>query len=285
MKLLLKKSIHSAFIILKYVIPIYILADILYYYNVLSYVSFIFEPITKLLNLPKETALSIISGVFLNLYAAIAFAAPLDLDAKQWSILAIFLGVCHSLLVESAILRKLGVSIKYSFILRILGGFIIAYSATFIPNNYFGNITLNNASFVRPHYESFISMLLNSFYNSLILSLKIIILIVFLIFIMEGTKRIFKNFNISKSFSILIGLFLGITYGAAILIEESKKMKKSDIFFIATFLSICHSVIEDTLLFVIFGANFIIVVLVRLIWAIIIAYMITYLYNKKFLKI
>ena len=279
MKEILKKSIKSAIVILKYVVPIYILADILYYYNILSYISFIFEPVSALLNLPKETSLAIISGMFLNLYAAVAFAAPLSLTPKDWSILAIFLGVAHSLVVESAILKKVGVSIRYTLFLRIFAGFLIAYIATFLPDSFF-NTSTTVTSFTKPHYTSFFEMFFTSLKNAIFLSLKIIILITILIFLMEGFKKLLKNFNISKTFSIIIGLFLGITYGAAILIEESKNMKKSDIFFIVTFLSICHSVIEDTLLFVIFGANFTIVVLIRLIAAIIIAYILTFLYKK-----
>jgi len=278
-KEILKKSIKSAIVILKYVVPIYILADILYYYNILSYISFIFEPVSALLNLPKETSLAIISGMFLNLYAAVAFAAPLSLTPKDWSILAIFLGVAHSLVVESAILKKVGVSIRYTLFLRIFAGFLIAYIATFLPDSFF-NVSTTVTSFTKPHYTSFFEMFFTSLKNAIFLSLKIIILITILIFLMEGFKKLLKNFNISKTFSIIIGFFLGITYGAAILIEESKNMKKSDIFFIATFLSICHSVIEDTLLFVIFGANFTIVVLIRLIAAIIIAYILTFLYKK-----
>ena len=107
----LKTALQSSWIILKLVVPIYILADILYYYNTLSYISFIVEPFTSMLGLPAQTSLAIVSGIFLNLYAAVAFAAPLDLTPSQWSILAIFLGVCHSLVVESVIMKKLGIQI------------------------------------------------------------------------------------------------------------------------------------------------------------------------------
>ena len=71
----LNSSIKSALTILKLVIPIFLLADILYYYNLLSYVAFLVEPFTSILGLPVEASLSIISGMFLNLYAAVAFAA------------------------------------------------------------------------------------------------------------------------------------------------------------------------------------------------------------------
>jgi hypothetical protein len=66
-------ALRSAMIVLKFIIPIYIIADILYFYNTLSYVTFIIEPFTSFLGLPTEASLAIISGIFLNLYAAVAF--------------------------------------------------------------------------------------------------------------------------------------------------------------------------------------------------------------------
>jgi len=287
MKNTLKKAWHSALIIIKLVVPIYIIADILYYYNILSYISFIFEPITSFLELPKEAALAIVSGIFLNLYAAIAFAAPLDMSSFEWSILAIFLGVCHSLLVENAIMKKLGISVMYSYLLRFFGGLIIAKSATFIPKEFFESAK-EQTSFVAPSYNSFNELLMHSIYNATILTLKIIVLITILIIVMDFIKNLsfIKNSskNLSTPFSIFIGLFLGITYGAGVLINEVKSLSKAEIFYIATFLMICHSIIEDTLLFVLFGANFWIVVIIRVIWAIVLAYILTWLYKKFYLK-
>lgn len=231
----LNSSFKSAWIILKLVIPIYILAEILFYYNTLSYVSFLVEPFTSILGLPKEASLSIISGMFLNLYAAVAFAAPLDMTAQQWTVLAVFLGICHSLVVESVIMKKIGLSNTYSYLLRFIAGLIVAYITTFIPANYFiSNINLD--AFEEKSYDSLISLLQVSSYNAFILSIKIIALITALIFLMDFIKT--RDFiqksgkNISKSFSILVGIFLGITYGAGILIEEAKgtNLSKKDIF-------------------------------------------------------
>jgi len=91
-----KTALRSSWVILKLIVPIYILADILFYYDLLRHITFIFKPFAVFLGLPQEAALSIVSGLFLNLYAAIAFAAPLGLGAKEWTILAVFLGIAHS---------------------------------------------------------------------------------------------------------------------------------------------------------------------------------------------
>jgi hypothetical protein len=44
---------------------------------------------------------------------------------------------------------------------------------------------------------------------------------------------------------------------------------------------ICHAIIEDTLLFVIFGADFTMVVTIRVVWAIAITYIFTKFYKRK----
>ncbi|CAA6819985.1 MAG: Nucleoside recognition protein, partial [uncultured Sulfurovum sp.] len=259
-------------------------ADILYYYNLLSYIAFLVEPFTSLLGLPPEASLAIISGMFLNLYAAVAFAAPLDMDAQQWTILAIFLGVCHSLVVEGVIMKKIGISNRYSYTLRILGGLFIAYTATFIPTSLYTS-SISTSEFSQETYTSIYDLLASSLYNASLLTLKIILLITLLIFMMDYIKqsKYVQNSakNVSKGFSLFAGLILGITYGAGILIKETNSLKKRDLFFITTFLMICHAIIEDTLLFVIFGADLTIIIMVRLIWGITLAYLLTEIYTRR----
>lgn len=285
----LKTSLQSIYIILKLVIPIYIIADILFYYNTLSYVAFLVEPITSLIGLPPQTSLAIISGMFLNVYAAIAFAAPLDLSVHQWTILAVFIGICHSLIVEGAIIKKIGLSNLYSYSLRAIIAFIVAFITAILPSSMFSSSIVEN-TFNQVSYNSIIDVLYNSFYNAFILSFQIILLITALIFLMDfiKTRKFIKDSqkNVSKGFSLLVGVFLGITYGAGILIKEveSGRISKDDIFYIGTFLMICHAIIEDTLLFVIFGADFTMAIIIRTIAAIVFSYILLFFYKRYSLK-
>ncbi len=267
----LQDATKSAWLVLKLIIPLYILADVLLYFDVLKYISFIFEPITNILDLPKEAALGIAAGMLFNLYAAIAFLAPLGLSGYEWTILAMFLGVAHSLVVENAVMKKLGISHIYSFILRISVAFIAVIPITFFSKSYFGKgIT---KSIEKQTFDDIWSMLINSMTNASILTLKVIALVTAIIFLMSYLKstKMMQEYQqkVNTSFSIMAGLILGITYGAGILIHEAKSgnLSKVEIFYIATFLMICHSVVEDVLLFVIFGANGWIVVIVRLLMA------------------
>lgn len=258
----LKTSLKSSLIILKLVVPIYILADVLFYYNILEYITFIFEPITSFLSLPSEASLAIVSGVFLNLYAAIAFAAPLDLSTKEWTILAVFLGICHSMIVESAVMKKIGISNRYSILLRVGAGVAVGYLTTLFPDEWFiSDVVANSQIPAMDVYGSLFELLRDSTYEAISLSVKIIVLISVLIFVLDYIKslKIIQEYSnkVNSAFSIAIGVILGITYGAGILINEYEKntLSKKEILYIGTFLMICHAIIEDTLLFVIFGAN------------------------------
>ena len=286
----LNNALKSAWIIIKLIVPIYIIADVLFYYEVLQKISFIFTPLTAILDLPPEAALSIISGMLLNLYAAIAFAAPIDLDSRQWTILAVFLGICHALLVETAIMRQLSIPKSFSIILRFGVGLFVGWITTLLPKSFFqGTINTEEVSTISlKHYDSLRELLQNSVYEAFILTVEVIILITIIIFIMDYIKalpfidRYSKKVN--SAFSLGTGVILGITYGAGILISEYKNSSLStkEIWFVGTFLMICHAIIEDTLLFVIFGANPWVIVSLRIVFATFFALVIGYIIaNKK----
>lgn len=286
----LKASLSSAVLILKLVIPFYILADILLYFDLLRGLSILFTPVTNILQLPAEAAMAICAGVFLNLYAAVAFAAPLSLTSYQWTILGVFLGVCHSLPVENSIMKKLGINFFYSTGLRISMAFLTTLPLFFLPETFFGG-TASGEVVQLVSYSNIPELLGHSLANAAFLSLKIITLITLIIFAMDALKRTrFVNSygrRVHTSFSLLTGQLLGITYGAGILFKEveSGNLNKKDIFFIGTFLMICHSLLEDPLLFLIFGANYWVIVISRLAMACLVTFLLSrslaLLKNKK----
>ena len=282
----LKDASQSAWLVLKLIIPLYVLADVLLYFDVLKYISFLFEPITDILDLPTEAALGIAAGMLFNLYAGIAFLAPLGLSGYEWTILAIFLGVAHSLVIENAVMKKLGIDYWYSYVLRIVMAFIAVWPLTMLPKSLFSATIETHEEIAQARYHDIWEMLTSSLTHATILSIKVIALVSFIIFLMAYLKstKMMQAYQqkVNTSFSIMAGLILGITYGAGILIHETKtgNLSKVDIFYIATFLMICHSVVEDVLLFVIFGANGWLVIMIRLLMAFVFSYILVKMYKR-----
>lgn len=56
---------------------------------------------------------------------------------------------------------------------------------------------------------------------------------------------------------LFTGVFLGIAYGAGILIRvaQERRLPARELFLMGLFLATCHAVVEDTLIFVVIGGN------------------------------
>lgn len=67
------------------------------------------------------------------------------------------------------------------------------------------------------------------------------------------------------AFPLIVGLFVGVTYGAAVIIEYARQgtLSKRDMMLCGIFLAINHSIIEDNLLLVSLGANIFVIFAVR----------------------
>lgn len=70
---------------------------------------------------------------------------------------------------------------------------------------------------------------------------------------------VIKPFRISQAgaFPLVVGLFLGLAYGAGVIIDAAKdgRLPWRDLFLINLFLIVCHAIVEDTALFMAIGAN------------------------------
>lgn len=82
------------------------------------------------------------------------------------------------------------------------------------------------------------------------------------------------GFRNEALFPLMTGILFGISYGAGVLIPQAQsgELPRKQVFLVALFLCLCHAIIEDTLLFVMLGANAWIVVLTRFIAAMVIVY-------------
>jgi hypothetical protein len=105
--------------------------------------------------------------------------------------------------------------------------------------------------------------------------------------ISELFKPVTGFLGISKkgAFPIIVGLFLGLAFGAGIIIKSAKEgeLSKRDLFLIIVFLVACHSVIEDTLIFVAVGANGWLLLGMRILVAVILTILISKYINKSFI--
>jgi hypothetical protein len=121
---------------------------------------------------------------------------------------------------------------------------------------------------------------LNTIFNLLkvLIPLMVVIQLLIVYNVLEkiSTKLEFlgKPMGITKNamFPLLVGVFMGVTYGAGTLIElnKQKPLGRRDFLLIGIFMVLCHGIIEAAFLFGVAGASVVIVVVVRLLIAFVI---------------
>jgi hypothetical protein len=123
-----KNGIDTLIELSKILVPVYIAVEILSVSGLLNILAEFFKPVMSILGLPGEASLVIILGYFLGTYAGLGALAAIDLNGIQITTIAIMLSISHSLISESAIVKKLGVSAGASIAVRvsfsILAGFL-----------------------------------------------------------------------------------------------------------------------------------------------------------------
>jgi hypothetical protein len=84
----------------------------------------------------------------------------------------------------------------------------------------------------------------------------------------EGVDPLMRGIGLTReaALPLFTGIFLGIAYGAGILIRvaQEKRLPPRDLFLMGLFLATCHAVVEDTLIFVVIGGSAPIMLGVRL---------------------
>ena len=82
---------------------------------------------------------------------------------------------------------------------------------------------------------------------------------------------------------LLVGLFAGIFYGAAVIIEYSRRglLEKRDLMLVGLFLALNHGIIEDNLLFAAMGANLLVLFVMRFAMAFIVTRIAAFCLDRK----
>jgi len=101
-------GLQTSLKLIKFVLPLYVAVDLLKKTPVIDVLGELFAPLMQLFGLPGEAAFAFIAAFLLNLYAALAVMAPLDLTPWQVTQCGLMMGIAHNLLVEGAVLGSTG---------------------------------------------------------------------------------------------------------------------------------------------------------------------------------
>jgi hypothetical protein len=272
-KEILKDTGSTYLFLLKIMIPISIIVKILEEFGVISIIGENLTPAMGVVGLPGEFGLVIATAMITNIYGALVVFFTLSLQytysVAQVTILACMMLIAHTLPVEVRIAQKAGVKLWFILTLRILGAFVFGFILHIIFSTF--NLFQNeNVLLWKPEYtDPTITQWIIGQIGYYIMIFLIILGLMILMSILKKTGALDKlnNFlkpglkflGMSKNAAILpiIGLTLGLAYGGGLIVKEtkSKLISKKDVFLSLSFMSLSHSLIEDTLLTLAIGAS------------------------------
>jgi hypothetical protein len=104
----MRSGLQTSWKLIRFVLPLYVLVDLLKGTAAIDFLGNLFAPLMSLFGLPGKAAFAFIAGFLLNLYAAIAVMAPLDLTPWQVTQCGLMMGIAHNLLLEGGVLGSTG---------------------------------------------------------------------------------------------------------------------------------------------------------------------------------
>ncbi len=115
----LKKSLQLLWMLTKIILPVSCLVAVLDYYGIINSIAGIFAPFMSLFGLPGEATIALLLSFFVSFYAALGVITTITLDAQQITVLAVMIGICHELPVETVVCSYTGLRIPVSAALRL----------------------------------------------------------------------------------------------------------------------------------------------------------------------
>jgi hypothetical protein len=276
----LKPTIKVSLLMLKVFIPLSLITLLLRQLGVLDALAPYLSPFMSLIGLPGEAAITLLVGFTNSIYAALATTAAMDLTARQITILGLVLGFAHSLFVETGILTNLRMATVKIALFRIVVGIV----SGMILNAVMPEI---GGALIRPGISNQAFSWLGALLQIGFISVQIVVIIFTITFgyelasLWKGADRLKEKMGFVRTTvgisdhavaPWIVGFFVGITYGAALLYQfnEKKQLNHKDACLITVFLCLAHAIIEDTLLFVVIGGSLWWILLPRVIMAVLV---------------
>jgi len=245
-----------------------------------------FAPVMNLIGLPPELGLAWLTGMLVGIWGAVPLIFTLvpasSLSVADITVFSALILFAHGLPIEQKISQKAGPGMIATTTLRIAGGLLYAFllhhvlTATGWLSSQVNPVWLPISA--TPDWADYFLGLAQTMVWMLVIlvvlswALEILKVTGLLGLMMKALSPVLRLAGIRGEAEHLtaIGLFLGISYGAGLLIREAQSgaISPRQIFLSCVFMGFAHSVIEDTIVVMSLGADLHGVLTGRLIFAV-----------------
>ena len=251
---------------------------LLKYFNILPWISDLVSPVFKFFGLPGASALAYLSGYFVNCYSAIAVITSLELDWRATTIIATMVLCSHSMILETAVLRKTGASAARMVIVRTLSALFLGWLLNrILPAGEVITAEVATGGELAPFWPVLRDWLLAT--------LKLCVMMTAIIYALNIVQRLLTEFGVMKvislaltplmyffglpartSFLWLVANIVGLSYGAAAMLDEIDRgaISNRDVRLLDSHIAVSHSNLEDLSLMAAIGGLWWVMLLIRM---------------------
>ncbi|WP_146049407.1 nucleoside recognition protein [Alkalispirochaeta sphaeroplastigenens] len=260
--------------------------------GLLEGIAVLLDPIMAMAGLPGEAALVVATGALVTIYPAIGIMTSLHFSPAEITVMALMILICHNLFVETAVQARVGSHPLRIVMVRLVTALVAGVVAGRILGLQGETVRMAGEALSPgfPGWAASGAALQGWIIDTARALARILCLVVGLMVIqrflrlrgiLPGVARLCEPlvaaFGLPRStaFLWLAGNTLGLTYGAAVLLEERQQgdLKPEEADLVNHHLAVSHSLLEDTLLFVALGANLLVLIIPRLLAAFLVVHL------------
>lgn len=293
----LKAGLRTTWTLGKIIFPITLLVTMLQYTPVLPFIIDFIAPVMGIFGLSGDAAIPLVLGNALNLYAGIGGILSLELTVKEVFILAVMLSFSHNIFIETGVALKVGVKLWVVLVVR-FG--LAAFSGIIINLVWKGGGETAQYGFApetAADPEGWLAIFLLGLEKASFGILQLAMIVIPLMLMIQILKDkgalqrisnsmgpLTKLLGIQKNASLTLasGLVFGLAMGAGVMIQAVQEdgVSKKDATLAFIFLVACHAIVEDTLIFVPLGIPIWPLFVIRLVTALVLTIVVSYLWRK-----
>ena len=265
----LRKGVRGTLWMLKILVPCSLLTFLIDASGLLNQLDFMLAPAMGFLSLPPEAALPLTVGLLAGIYGAVAALAVLDFSMTETILIAVFLLISHNIIQEGLVQARSGLNFFNATIVRLVASVVtVLCLARVLPSG--EGTDAATAAAASPDVTSFSVQLQGWLGDTGVLCLKIFVILTAMMVIMELMRaarvipllaRLLRPVLWLMGLSHRVGILwltaavFGLTYGAAVIVEEARAetFEKEEIERLQLSIGINHALIEDGAIFMALG--------------------------------
>lgn len=264
----LQKGVRGTLWMLKILVPCSLLTFLIDVSGLLAHLEFMLVPAMGLLSLPPDAALPLAAGLLAGIYGAVAAMAVLDFSMAETILLAVFLLISHNIIQEGIVQARSGLNFFKATAARLTASIVtVLCVARLLPSVEGGDPPL---AAIAQGAQPFKFLLQGWLWDTGVLCLQIFAIITAMMVVMEWMRaarvipwlaRILRPvlglMGLSHRVAILwlTAAVFGLSYGAAVIVEEAREgdFGKEEIEGLQLSIGINHALIEDPAIFLALG--------------------------------